>query len=95
MAGTERKPAPSGQPPRDASAESDPRTVPGVSWRELVSRLPGATIEEPPADPVAARAIRGVQQDSRRVRPGDLFVALRGERSDGAAFVAAAAERGA
>ena len=36
--------------------------------------------------------LTGAEVDSRRVRPGDLFVALRGARSDGHAFVAAALE---
>ena len=39
--------------------------------------------------------VRGVHQDSRRVSPGDLFVARRGGRSDGGAFVADAVRRGA
>ena len=37
----------------------------------------------------------GVSIDSRTLKPGELFVALRGERFDGHAFVATAAERGA
>jgi UDP-N-acetylmuramoyl-tripeptide--D-alanyl-D-alanine ligase len=36
-----------------------------------------------------------VSTDSRALRPGELFVALRGERFDGHDFLAAAAERGA
>ncbi|MCU0302617.1 MAG: UDP-N-acetylmuramoyl-tripeptide--D-alanyl-D-alanine ligase [Thermoanaerobaculales bacterium] len=36
--------------------------------------------------------LTGAEVDSRRVRPGDLFVALRGARSDGHAFVADAIE---
>ncbi|HEX4497490.1 MAG TPA: UDP-N-acetylmuramoyl-L-alanyl-D-glutamate--2,6-diaminopimelate ligase [Thermoanaerobaculia bacterium] len=43
------------------------------------------------ADPEVA----GVEHDSRRVQPGDLFVALPGERFDGRAFAAAAAAAGA
>jgi UDP-N-acetylmuramoyl-tripeptide--D-alanyl-D-alanine ligase len=39
--------------------------------------------------------IRGAAVDSRLVRPGDLFVALPGDRADGHAFVAAAIEAGA
>lgn len=42
-----------------------------------------------------AAAAEGVAIDSRSVRPRDLFAALRGERVDGHAFVAAAFERGA
>jgi len=39
--------------------------------------------------------IGGIAVDSRKVRKGDLFVALRGERSDGHAFLAQAARAGA
>jgi UDP-N-acetylmuramoyl-tripeptide--D-alanyl-D-alanine ligase len=39
--------------------------------------------------------VRGVAVDSRRVAPGDLFVALPGERSDGHAFLLDAFGRGA
>ena len=37
----------------------------------------------------------GVAIDSRRVRAGDLFVAIRGDRFDGHAFVGEAVSRGA
>lgn len=47
-------------------------------------RLAGADVE-----------CAGVSTDSRTLRRGELFVALRGERFDGHAFVGAAAERGA
>jgi UDP-N-acetylmuramoyl-tripeptide--D-alanyl-D-alanine ligase len=39
--------------------------------------------------------LSGVAVDSRHVRPGDLFVAIRGERVDGHAFALEAAARGA
>ena len=39
--------------------------------------------------------ISGIQLDSRRVRPGDLFVAIPGARADGARFAAEAIGRGA
>ncbi len=39
--------------------------------------------------------IRGVSTDSREVKPGDLFVALRGVRFDGHQFVSEAVARGA
>ncbi len=39
--------------------------------------------------------IGGISIDSRKVRPGDLFVAIRGERTDGHAFLDAAARAGA
>lgn len=40
-------------------------------------------------------AFEGVSTDTRTVRPGNLFVALRGERFDGHAFVGTALEAGA
>jgi len=39
--------------------------------------------------------VRGVCIDTRAIAPGELFVALRGERFDGHAFIATAQERGA
>jgi UDP-N-acetylmuramoyl-L-alanyl-D-glutamate--2,6-diaminopimelate ligase len=41
------------------------------------------------------RTITGLSQDSRKVRPGDCFFALRGHRTDGARFAAEACARGA
>jgi UDP-N-acetylmuramoyl-L-alanyl-D-glutamate--2,6-diaminopimelate ligase len=41
------------------------------------------------------REITGLRHDSRRVEPGDLYVAIRGARFDGREFVGQAAERGA
>jgi UDP-N-acetylmuramoyl-tripeptide--D-alanyl-D-alanine ligase len=43
----------------------------------------------------ASQTFDGVTTDSRRVGPGQLFVALRGERFDGAAFAAASLAEGA
>jgi len=62
---------------------------------ELAAAVPIAL--PPIAVPVAAATVEvtGVQHDSRAVVPGDLFVALRGERFDGRAFAAEAATRGA
>jgi len=48
---------------------------------------------ERPADP--ATAFGRVSIDSRRISPGDLLVAIRGERYDGNRFVAAAVDAGA
>lgn len=39
--------------------------------------------------------VTGIQYDSRRVQPGDLFVAIPGHRADGHEFIADAIERGA
>ena len=43
----------------------------------------------------AAIDIGGITSDSRKVKPGDLFVALSGTRADGSAFIADAVSRGA
>lgn len=43
----------------------------------------------------SAAVVRGAAIDSRRVRPGDLFFALPGERTDGHRFVASAITAGA
>ncbi|ACF02549.1 UDP-N-acetylmuramyl-tripeptide synthetase [Rhodopseudomonas palustris TIE-1] len=47
------------------------------------------------AAPAAALAIGGLAVDSRAVKPGDLFFALAGAKTDGARFVAAAVATGA
>ena len=39
--------------------------------------------------------VKGMEHDSRKIEPGDLFVALTGERVDGHAYVEAAGEAGA
>jgi len=50
-----------------------------------------APLAPPSADPI----VTGIAIDSRSVRPGDLFFALRGSRVDGTRFAAEAAARGA
>lgn len=44
---------------------------------------------------LGALPIEGLSTDSRTLRPGDLFVALRGDRADGHAFLRVAARSGA
>ena len=53
----------------------EPMTV-----RELLTATGGRLLGE---EAVAERTITGVETDSRAVHEGDLFVALRGERTDG------------
>ncbi len=43
----------------------------------------------------AATDVSGIASDSRKVKPGDLFVALTGTKADGSAFIADAVSRGA
>jgi UDP-N-acetylmuramoyl-tripeptide--D-alanyl-D-alanine ligase len=61
-----------------------------LSAAELAASIPGAIVRGEPAV-----RFTSVCSDSRQVRPGCLFVALRGERFDGHAFVEAAARGGA
>src|SRR5689334_7875102 len=56
----------------------------------LIDGLAGARLIGDPDTPV-----RAVCSDSRAVEPGDVYVAIRGLRADGHAFVSAAVERGA
>jgi len=75
-------------------APSPPRSgrVAPLSLRELVHEIPDASLAD---DRAAAVRVTGVHHDSRRVEPGDLFVARAGARSTGASFIADAAARGA
>lgn len=59
-----------------------------------ISDLAGAEIAELDAA-VAAIEIGGISADSRKVSPGDLFVALSGTKADGTAYAADAVSRGA
>ena len=59
-----------------------------------ISDLAGTEIPDLDAA-VAALEISGISADSRKVSPGDLFVALHGTKADGTAYVADAVARGA
>src|SRR5580704_1960404 len=61
-----------------------------MKLHELTRGVPGATVEGN-----GDVEITGIAYDSRRVKPGDLFVAVEGLKSDGHAFVADALARGA
>ncbi|MBX3220459.1 MAG: UDP-N-acetylmuramoyl-L-alanyl-D-glutamate--2,6-diaminopimelate ligase [Labilithrix sp.] len=70
---------------------AEARSPEGLTLAELARELPAkATVTGD-----ASARIHGVQHDSRRVAPGDLFVVRKGETHDGRAFVAAAVARGA
>ena len=66
-----------------------------MTWAHLYERLRERelTVSAPAVPPSVE--ITGVSHDSRRVEPGHVFVALRGQHADGTAFVAQAIERGA
>jgi UDP-N-acetylmuramoyl-L-alanyl-D-glutamate--2,6-diaminopimelate ligase len=51
--------------------------------------------ETPDLGAAAAIDVSGIASDSRKVKPGDLFVALPGSKADGSAFIADAVSRGA
>ena len=54
-----------------------------------------STLADPGTRPTADVEVSGLALDSREVRPGDLFAALPGSRSDGAAFADQAIRAGA
>jgi UDP-N-acetylmuramoyl-L-alanyl-D-glutamate--2,6-diaminopimelate ligase len=78
-----------------AEGESDllaeARPADAMTLAEVAREIPGASEIEGDA----SVRVSGVHHDSRRVRPGDLFVVRRGEKHDGNAFVADAIARGA
>ncbi|MCX5745072.1 MAG: Mur ligase family protein, partial [Proteobacteria bacterium] len=63
-----------------------------MSLRDLITNLPVARVV---GDADGTVAVGHVRADSREVQPGDVFVAVRGLRADGHAFVATAIARGA
>ena len=58
---------------------------------ELLTAVPDSSFSPAARD----LKITGVSQDSRTIRPGELFVAVRGEKADGWAHAAQAAANGA
>jgi len=72
-----------------------------VKWSQLSAVLSAhALVAEdapvsPSATPAAEVLVTGVTYDSRRVEPGHVFVALKGQHADGALFARQALERGA
>ncbi|WP_213572536.1 UDP-N-acetylmuramoyl-L-alanyl-D-glutamate--2,6-diaminopimelate ligase [Rhodococcus sp. USK13] len=69
----------------------DCRSRPPTPLREVLRRLGGAAVLFGTGEEV----VTGISQDSRLVRPGDLYAALPGQRWHGAAFAAEAVSRGA
>lgn len=81
------------RPPSPSTASTDrsadPSPGPSFSADELARLVDGELLLG------SDRPIRGAAVDSRMVRPGEIFVALPGERTDGHRFLAAAASAGA
>lgn len=61
-----------------------------MQLKTLLSALATTAVDGP-----TDREITSLAYDSRRVQPGALFVALKGEKADGAQFIAQAVEKGA
>jgi UDP-N-acetylmuramoyl-L-alanyl-D-glutamate--2,6-diaminopimelate ligase len=81
-----------------AQAEPAPRPLDGLIDRlTALDALRGSRSDGRAIGVAALRGveIRGLAFDSRRVGPGDLFIAIAGGQSDGHDYVAAAEERGA
>jgi UDP-N-acetylmuramoyl-L-alanyl-D-glutamate--2,6-diaminopimelate ligase len=72
--------------------EQNAAPSPGLTLAELERVLSSLS---PSLEGSRTLLVTGVRHDSREVRPGDLFVARRGEKSDGAAHAAEAVARGA
>ncbi len=66
-----------------------PAPTPALTAGDLLTATGGRLLRR------SSRPIRGGAVDSRLVRPGNLFVALPGERADGHQFLRAAADAGA
>ncbi len=70
-------------------AEGPARAGPALTADDLVRLTGGRLLAR------SDRAVRGAAVDSRRIVPGNLFVALPGDRTDGHAHLGEAVERGA
>lgn len=66
-----------------------------MNLTELLSCSPATPPGSPRAPPSPDPAIAGITADSRQVKPGFLFAALRGTQRDGRAFSIEAAKKGA
>ncbi len=73
----------------DVPASASPRTVPLSALASSVSDEVG------PVECAGDATISGVTHDSRLVRPGWLFLAMAGSRTDGSAYAASAVQAGA
>lgn len=60
-----------------------------------LQRINHATDGEWLLPPMSETSVRGIKDDSRAIKPGDLFVAIRGEVADGHRFLRDAAQSGA
>ncbi len=63
-----------------------------MTLREVLS---GVRLREPPPSDLATKTVTGLEYDSRRVKPGFLFFAFAGSRTDGRSYASDAVGRGA
>src|SRR5262245_54100317 len=67
-----------------------------MTWVRLLERLrTEGLLQGVPGSAQANAIVSGIAYDSRRVQPGDVFIALKGQHADGTAFARQAIERGA
>ena len=66
-----------------------------MNWSDLHIRLTSAGLSAGATSHMPEIAVTGVTQDSRKVRPGYVFVAVRGHRVDGHTYIKHALEAGA
>jgi UDP-N-acetylmuramoyl-L-alanyl-D-glutamate--2,6-diaminopimelate ligase len=74
-----------------STLEAEARTIDGMTLADVAREVPGKAKIEGSADV----RVFGVQNDSRNVTGGDLFVVRKGEQHDGRAFVEGAIAAGA
>ena len=82
-------PEPTATPAPPAGAALRPSQAEPVGWTDLVASLDGCRADR------NGPAVTGITLDSRQVRPGDLYVGLRGLHAHGAKFAVSATEAGA
>ncbi|MDE2826794.1 MAG: Mur ligase domain-containing protein, partial [Bacteroidota bacterium] len=58
-----------------------------MNWSDLHIRLTRAGLSADATAHVPKTAVTGVTQDSRKVRPGYVFVAVRGHQADGHTYI--------
>ncbi|MXY07440.1 MAG: UDP-N-acetylmuramoyl-L-alanyl-D-glutamate--2,6-diaminopimelate ligase [Rhodothermaceae bacterium] len=66
-----------------------------MNWSDLHIRLTRAGLAANAIEHVPETAVTGVTQDSRKVQPGYVFVAVRGHQADGHTYIRHALEAGA
>jgi len=82
-----------GKPPSGGPGSGAGR---GMLTLAEIAEATGAQVRPPmKVGQLAGRRVQGVSTDTRTLRSGDLFVALRGPRTDGHRFIGVAASKGA